>query len=158
MSFTNYTGKLPGKNLFQKTLSGNLLPRKSSSHLLTRCFPDDLFQDLKNNLSEELFEECLRNVSLKVMIKIYGRNTAGGNSPLGIFQTPTVLVSSDAILLTYITQNIWVFNFQHFDRGPFSRGLLSGALFPGSIFLDTIVTTILLIPKFQNKAVLNSKE
>ena len=59
-SFLSIIQQLPGKNLFQKTFSGNLLPKSSSSHhlrrnspddlfLLRRCSPDDFFHDLKEH-------------------------------------------------------------------------------------------------------------
>ena len=71
----------------------------SYAHFLPRCFPDDLFHDLKNNFFEEHLKEYLRNVLSKIMTKIYVRNTAEVIHRWGIFGTPTVILSSCAILL-----------------------------------------------------------
>ena len=78
----------------------------SYAHFLPGCFLDDLFHDLTNNFFEEHLKECLRNVLSKIMTKIHVRNTAEVIHRRGIFGTPTVLLSSCAILLSYIIQKI----------------------------------------------------
>ena len=152
-----YQEKLPEKDLFQKMLSGNLFPWKSSSHLLPRCSPDNSIHDLKNNFLEEHFKEYFR----------YCLKYIGGMQQAVIHHWKFLrhllycyhkMQYYSHILLKKFDFQLSTFWQRFFSEGIFCCRLFSGGLFPGAIFPGSISATILLIPKFENEAVLNSKE
>ena len=143
-----YQEKLPEKDLFQKMLSGNLFPR---------CSPDNSIHDLKNNFLEEHFIEYFR-----YCLKYIGGMQQGVIHHWKFLRHLLYCYHKMQyyyhILLKKFDFQLSTFWQRFFSEGIFCCRLFSGGLFPGAIFPGSISATILLIPKFENEAVLNSKE
>ena len=118
-------------------MSGNLLHRQSSSHLLGRSSSGDSFHELKNNFEEHL-KECLRSDLLKIMINIYGRNTAGAHSPSGNFWDTHCTTIFICTLLSYIDNKSWFSSFTVLSGGFFPGVIFLVDIFPGVIFLTVL--------------------